>query len=77
MKRTPPAPAGAGGDDVLGRATCRQICPAATDKQAASPIEVHDPIPDDKLVLFHIVTPRMLARLAERFRRCPVRGAAP
>jgi hypothetical protein len=40
------------------------------------PIEVHDPLADDKRVLFHVVTPRMLARLAEHFRRCPVRRMA-
>jgi hypothetical protein len=37
---------------------------------------VHAPLPDDKLALFHLVTPRMLARLVEHFRRGPVRGAA-
>jgi hypothetical protein len=42
------------------------------------PLEVHDPIATDKLIWFEVRVPTwLLRRLAEHFRRGPVREARP
>ena len=70
------AGAGSGCDDWQGVAA-NIARPAAPDNQ---PIERHDPLADDKRVLIpsrRRPLRRDLLRLVERFRRRPVREAAP
>jgi hypothetical protein len=72
--RTPPGRTG--GAQRQSRASTQTDSRCRPPRRGLPPLEVIDPIPCDKLVLFHVVTPRMLARLVEHFRRGPVRGAA-
>jgi hypothetical protein len=78
MKARNPGRAGAARCDGAHSNDATSNLTTARIPDKSQPIERHDPLCDDKVALFEVRVPTwMLLRLAEHFRRPPVRGALP